>query len=307
LRGPSGEGHQIQLDGIVERVTLFHGRADEEFDWHVYLRLSGATADRLQRFLRQNGIRVAAEHVARPYCELMLVDDRHKRGITWPPWQASWQWRYDSADLTAALRLSGGDHPAYDLGRPVANEPGENRDLSTASRLARDRGRIAMQGLLVLDTAHDTLEIHPPDSFAFAMDTDGRTLSARPGEAGWPDRTVRWRVAWFANSGRHRVSAETPLQQQRTTAWYLDPPTPAPTLPHLDVSTEAVRLWDSKAGEWYDRRGVAELEAARFAADPRDGQRRLLVSATMQVPGNRGGLVVRDYLIRRRPPVVKPI
>ena len=305
LRGPSGEAHQIRLDGIVERVTLFHGKADEEFDWHVYLRLPGTTADRLQRFLRQNGVRVAEEHVARPYCELMIIDDRHKRGITWPPWQASWQWRYDSADLTAALRLSGGDHPAYDLGRSVSDEPGANRDLSDASRLVRDRARIDMQGLLVLDTAHspNTLEIHPPDGFAFAMDLAGRTLSARPGDDGWPDRVVRWRVAWFANSGRHRVTGEAPLQQRRTTTWYLDVPGPAPTLPNLEVTTEPVRLWDSKTRDWYDSRGVAGLETARFATDPRDGKRRLLVSATMQVPGNRGGLVVRDYLVRRRPVV----
>ena len=100
------------------------------------------------------------------------------------------------------------------------------------------------------------------------------------------------------------VLGEAPLKQRRTTTWYLDPPGPAPAFPHRVVNTEPVRLWDSKARQWYDGRGVAELGDAHFAVDPRDGQRRLLVSATTQVPGNQGGLVVRDYVVHRRPPVV---
>jgi hypothetical protein len=318
LRGPSGERNQIQFDGTVEKVSLFHGRADEELDWHVYLRLFPSVARRLAQFLREHNVALTDQEVDRPYCELMLIDDWHRRSITWPPQQASFQRKYDSADLSRVLRLSkpGSDHPAYDLGRDVADEPGENKDLSASSRLCRDRGRVYMQGLLVLDVAHSpaTLEVHPPDSIAFAIGDTDRTVSAVPGEEGWPDRTIRWRVAWFANSNYHRICDEEPLKQRRTTTWYLPLPGPPAivavpathALDQVEVTTTAVRLWDSKDERWYDSRGVADIDDARFEADPRDNTRRLRVGATMQVSDSRGGLVVRDYLVRRRPPVIAP-
>lgn len=76
-----------------------------------------------------------------PYSELMIIDDWHRRGVTWPPWQAPFQRKYDTADLTRPLRLvkSGSNHAAYDLGREVAGEPGTNKDLSNSSLLCVHR------------------------------------------------------------------------------------------------------------------------------------------------------------------------
>lgn len=321
FRGPSGEPHQVQLNGRVRKVSLFHGRADEEFDWHIYFSLPFDMARRMQQFLRENGESIADEDVAEPYCELMIIDDWHRRGITWPPWQASLQRKYDTADLTRPLRLikSGSNHAAYDLGREVADEPGENKDLSESSRLYLHRGRIYIQGLLVADVGHSPhkLEIHPPDSIAFAIGDESRTLNETEFDATWPAKTIRWRVAWFGNSAHHRVNNELPLKQRRTTTWYLPlpgrvedapfPPRP-PTVPftHYDITTEEIPLWNSKTDEWYDRRGVSAIEEARLEIDPRDNRQKLRVNATMEVPGNRGGLIVRDYVVQLRPDVFDP-
>ena len=306
FRGPSGEQHQIEVDGLVNRVTLFHGRADEEFDWHVFLSLEPADARRIGRFLRANGQSIPDGKVAELYSELMLVDDWHRRAVTWPPWQGSFQRKYDTADLTHPLSLqkAGSAHPAHDLAEEAADEPGDSKDLSGSSRLASQRGRVYMQGLLVLDVGHPdpSVEIHPPDSIAFALDASGRVLAVSEGAAGWPARTVKWRVAWFGNSTHHRVNDESPLQQERTTTWYLPLPGEAAldTSAPIEITTEPLSLWDSKNDDWYDSRGVSTIESARQAIDPRDGRRRLRLSATMQVPQNRGGIVVRDYVVQAR-------
>lgn len=67
----------------------------------------------------------------------------------------------------------------------MADEPGDNKDLSAASRLVSQRD-VYMQGLLVLDVGHDdpSVEIHPPDSIAFALDASGRELAVSEGAAG---------------------------------------------------------------------------------------------------------------------------
>ena len=320
MRGPSGEGSQIQVDGVVSRVSLFHGRADEELDWHVYITMDSSAASQIEQHLRANGQSVAGEDESRIYFELMLVDDWHRRAVTWPPWQASFQRRYDTADLTRPLRLvkAGSSHAAFEIAEPIANEPGKNVTISDNSLLFQHRGRVYMQGLFVRDVGHSpgNLEIHPPDSIAYAIDEDGRTLSATNRDDGWPARTVRWRVAWFANSAHHRVSGETPLKQERTTTWFLPlpgrvgdspfPPAPPTNLQSFEITTTPLQLWDHKTDTFYDSRGVRTIEEAQIAVDPRDNRRKLRVSATMAVAGNRGGIIVRDYLVRVKPDVFDP-
>ena len=305
-RGPSGEQYQIQVDGLADRVTLFHGRADEELDWHVYFSLASEDSRQIGGYLRERREGVSDADVSDLYCELMVIDDWHRRGVTWPPWQASFQRKYDTADLTHPLLLQkhGSDHPALELAEEAADEPGATKDLSAWSLLAaRDgRARVYMQGLLILDVGHSpaSVEIHPPDSIAIALDESGRPLAATEGTAGWPMRAVRWRVAWFANSGHHRINDESPLQQERTTTWYLPLPEEAArdTSSPIDIASEPLALWDSKADDWYVSRGVSSISQAREAIDPRDDRRKLWVSATMRVPRDRGGIVVRDYLVR---------
>jgi hypothetical protein len=244
----------------------------------------------------------------------MIIDDWHRRSVTWPPWQGSFQRKYDTADLTRVWRLvkEGSQHAAHDLARPAADEPGETADLSEFSRLVEHGGRIYMQGVAVIDPAHDgspdKLEIHPPDAVAFAMDETGQTLAARPGDPGWPARHVRWRVAWFANSAHHRVNELATVAQPRTTRWYLPPPgsplqaglPPNVLQPHIDVETTPIQLWDSKSDTWYDDRGVASIEDAEVEADPRDDHLKVRVGATMRAPGDKGGLLVREYAVTVR-------
>jgi hypothetical protein len=318
FRGPAREHGQIQIYGDAERVTLFHGRIHEEFDWHIFLSMSGDVAADLSGQLIADQVPISIDDVSNLYFELMVVDGWHRRSVTWPPWQASFQRKYDTADVSRAFRLQKGSsrHPAYDIGKDVADEPGTNKDVSRQSRLIADGGRVYLQGLLVLDLGHTParLEIHPLDSIAFAMSQDGRTLGVGPEDASWPSDVIRWRVAWFTNSRHHRVNREWRLRRERTTTWYLpipgrqqneiDFPPSVSLARYLEVRASPISVWDSKEDEWYDARGVAEVSSPTLSVDPRDETLKLRVSATMNPPNKRGGILIRDYVVRNRPQVL---
>ena len=297
-RSPSGERGQILLDGLAMKVSLFHGKVDDEADWHVYIDPQPSVWQTLGAYLRERGTQVSNADLGVMYCELMVCD-RHRNPL--------FDEFFDSADVTLAFRLSkpGSQHPAWDLGLYAGDHQGTNHDFSRYSRLVRDSGRVYLQGAFVNDAAHGTrVEIHPLDSIAFAMDSAGRTLPDRWGEPGWPRRYVKWRVVVFANSKFHRINGENYMKKERTTTWYLDLPgdagTGGPTSLPTSVTVEEIRqpLWDGKEEAWYTSRRVKSFAPWALAADPRDGRKKLKVSATMKIPDTRGGLVVRDYIVR---------
>lgn len=309
FRGPSGEQGQILIDGIVNKVTLFAGRSDDEADWHIYIRTDNPNVQQtLVPHLRSNGIEPGEFGLCVCYCELM-VTDRHRNPV--------FDEFFDSADLTKPFRLSkaGSAHPAWDLSLIAGDNQGESQDFSCNSKLFRDGGRVYLQGPFVNDEAHGTLiEIHPLDSIAFAMDTTGKTVAVKKGSTGWPKRKVTWRVAWFGNSSFHRINGESYMKQPRKTTWFLDLPgdfRDTPTLPvftgNLTIKTNPIELWDGRDNDMYDSRGVQVIDEARLAADPKDGRTRLRVSATMDVPNTRGGLIVRDYVVEFKPLVADPV
>ena len=84
--GPSGEPGQILLHGITTKVSVFHGRIDDEADWHVFIR-----PDR-------------ADWPIEMYCEIMVLDDFSKPFIG--------DDKFFTADFTLPLRLSKPDGPA---------------------------------------------------------------------------------------------------------------------------------------------------------------------------------------------------
>lgn len=237
FRSPSGEEGQILLDGICMRISLFHGRVDDEADWHVYIDPDPSVWQTLGPFLRERGVEVANNDLGVLYCELMVVD-RHRNPL--------FDEFFDSADVTLPFRLSkaGSEHPAWDLGLFASDNQGKDHDFSKHSQLVKDGGRVYLQGPFVNDAGHDTrVEMHPLDSIAFAMDKAGKTIAARPGQAGWPERYVKWRVAAFANSSFHRINNEAYLKKERTTTWFLDlpgaangTPGPGPIIPTPIVS-----------------------------------------------------------------------
>jgi hypothetical protein len=185
-RSPSNAPGQILLDGIVKNIRLFHGSSDEEADWHVYIDPAFSTSRTLQSYLAARGINAPIAALDPIYSEVM-VTDRHRR--TW------FDEFYYSGDVTRIYRLSkpGSAHAAWDLGLIAMNDQGVTHDFSTYSRLVADGGRAYLQGPFVQDDAHDqevTIEIHPLESMAFAMDETLRTLAAKYGEPGWPARYV---------------------------------------------------------------------------------------------------------------------
>lgn len=288
-QGSSGEKGQIQLDGIATKVEVFHGRVDDEADWHVFINPDDD------------------DWPVEMYCEVMVLDDYSK-----PTFGDD---KFYSADFTLPFRLvkPGSAHPAWDLGKEAIDSQGHSLDCSQYSRLVEHAGRVYLQGPYVNDEAHDTrVEIHPLDSIAFAIDSSSQTISARPGDADWPSDFVRWRVAAFANSSLHRINDENFVQRRRTTTWFLDPPGRPPTsrrrpvfdaeiFTTLEVDEEPRALWNGDTEAMYAERRVAAISPPQFSEDPRDGRTKVRVSITMEEPDSHGGIVVRDYLIRRVP------
>jgi hypothetical protein len=292
--GPAGESGQILLDGIVKKVSVFHGRSADEADWHVYIDIPVEASRDLSSYLRPQGVIVSADKLDVIYSEIMSLD-KYDRG-----WFDD---KFYSADFTPAFLLATGSaHPAWDLGKFAVNNQGTNHDFSTYSKLWQFR--VYLQGALVNDSAHGTLvEIHPLDSIAFAMNSSGVPISQKRGQSGWPLVYVRWRVAVFANSNFHRITGESYVKKERTTTWFLDLPANAvaggPTTPgNITVTEQRVQLWDGGHNNWYSGRRWKTLVPSSIAVDPKDGRKKLKVTTTMLEPDKFGGIVVRDYIIQ---------
>jgi hypothetical protein len=304
LSSPSGEPGQIAIDGIVAALNVFCGRVDDEADWHIYITPPIEVSDILANSFSENGVTVLDLIIM--YCELMVLDDWNKPFLG--------DDRFHSADgLTQALLLTkfGSEHPAWDLGQDAMDNQGSSQDYTENSHLAVNHARVYMQGAFVNDADHGfRIEIHPLDSLAVAMkDTAwSSVVSAKFGENDWPKSKMRWRIAWFTNSSLHRINGHDYLQKDRTTTWFLDLPSDAyastsDDLVTIEVDGQLVQMWDMHEDRSYLWRGVkspiANIEGLQWSleADPKDGRRKLKVSATMAQPDERGGIVVQDYTI----------
>jgi hypothetical protein len=311
-RGPSGEPGQILLDGIAMRVSVFHGRVDDELDWHVYIDPDPSVWQTMAPFLRSNGVKIRNHDLAHFYCEFMVLDKFQTPFLG--------DDKFFSADVTEALRLSkhGSQHAAWDFGLMAMDDQTKGHDVSDSSRLVRDGGRVYLQGAFVNDADHETdshvqVEIHPLDSIAFAMTESGTTISARWGQSDWPSRFVRWRVAVVANSDLHRINRLDYMKRDRATTWWLDFPGAAlaedeigpQAVRTFTVVEEAVMLWDGDKKELYDSYGV-KSRGWDVVFDPSVGRGRLKVDVTMRNPDDFGGIIIRDYVIRRQQQVSTP-
>jgi len=287
-RGPSGEPGQILLEGQAFKVSAYHGSGppigDNEADWHVHLDLPSTTQTDL--------IAATGVPLGKPedgfWCEIMVND-------SWSPPPRD----FFSADVSRAFRLTkpGSDQTAWDLMQEAIDHKSKQRDFSAFSTLID--GRVWLQGPFVKDAAggHGWSEIHPLDSIAFAIDKAGGTVTAQPGQPDWPRGTIRWRVAWFANSRFHRITNEPFSHKQRTTTWMLPLPLGDP-IGGIDVVETKIELLDVPSGARYVSRGVAQEPAWQLVSTrPGRPPSLLKVSATMKEPDKFGGLTVRDYQI----------
>ena len=174
-QGRSAERGQIMLDGIVKSIDLFHGRVDDEADWHINIDLPTDVRLDLQSGLlgtyssidRDACNRSESCNLSTIYSELMVCD-RHKSTL-------SDEFFY-SADFTLPYMLSQppadkrpvwfinptgtsildpdwtGEHPAWDLGLIAQNSQGHDHDFTRYSNL--DGGRAYLQGAFVEDAEH---------------------------------------------------------------------------------------------------------------------------------------------------------
>jgi hypothetical protein len=300
-RGPSGEPGQILLEGRAAQVGAFHGQGglpfgDNEADWHVHLDLPSATRTDL---VSATGVLVGAFNNDF-WCEIMVNDD-----WSLPTVGAN---EFYSADVSTAFRLTkpGSAQTAWELMLQAIDNKGDGQDFSAFSTLID--GNVWLQGPFVRDTAHDDddggpySEIHPLDSIAFAIDTHGKTVAALPDQADWPSGTIRWRVAWFANSHFHRINGEQYLRKPRTTTWMLPLPRGNQSLGVKVVETK-IELLEVPSRTRYVSRGVPEEPKWELVSTTPPGPGHhpprfvLKVSATMTKPDDFGGLAVRDYQI----------
>ncbi len=313
LRSPSGERAQIQVEGIVTKISFFHGRNDDEADWHVYVDLHPGVRTELRNYIRSLNPdlesishRIAkhkANDISTIYSEVMVLDD-YKNSM--------FDEKFLTADVSKAFLLSLGNsrQPAWDLAMRAVNDQGENKNFTDYSGI---RGKyVYLQGAFVNDKEHGFLpEIHPLDGIAFAMDTRGEPVSIRHTNSAWPAKEIRWRVCYFANSSFHRINGESYLKRERTTTFYLELPRnayrrertqrvageAAPTGSIL-VTRHPVNLWDAKGKNEYAGRGWSIYPQHEIAVDPRDGRKKLKVTGKMKLPNKAGGIVVCDYVVR---------
>lgn len=298
FRSPSNERGQILLDGIVRKISLFHGRSDDEADWHVYIDLENHVSNSLKGYLETRGYKIR-NRINQIYSELMVLDFYDN---------SLFDEKFFSADVTKPFLLSkeGSAHPAWDFGVYATKNQGENKNYTNHSKL--NGGRAYLQGSFVNDKEHEQdntplLEVHPLDAIAFAMDEEGDVYSTKYGQPAWARSFVRWRVAFFSNSGFHRINGESYLEKDRTTTYYLDLPDNAynnsPEVHvNINVQRQPQRLWDGQRKRLYDGRAWKTFPSHALEIDPRDGRKKLKVTATMKEPDNFGGIVVVDYTIR---------
>ncbi len=304
---PSREPGQILLDGLVTKVSLFHGGGDDEADWHVYIALKREDKDILSDYLTSSGVYHKVDF-STIYSEIMVLD-KYSNHIG--------DEKFYPADFTLPLLLfkSGSRHPAWEFGLHSTRVQSEEKNYTNNSRLRG--GRVYLQGAYVNDKEHygvdvvakkvymKKAEIHPLDGMAFAMDEDGSVYSAKYGEQGWAQSYVRWRVAFFANSGYHRINGHDYLKKDRTTTFYLDLPANAYAgaekgAVDIRLLKEQQQLWDGSREIYYSGKGWRSTEPGVIVEDPSDGRKKLKVTATMARPNKYGGIVVIDYIIRVR-------
>ncbi|MGH7773677.1 MAG: hypothetical protein ACREQA_15740 [Candidatus Binatia bacterium] len=315
LRGPSGEPGQILLDGKATKITLYHGfytefLQDRELDWHVHIVLPKSTKDTLIAHLRAaTGCNVTDKDLEDFSSEHMVLDSPNE----FVDDQAPPRLGYRSADVSLPLRLRGSEHPAWDLGLIAARHSHEGKDFTKYSRLRTDSGYVYLQGAFVNDAYHGPkLEIHPLDSIAYALDAEEKIIPGKPyiaktipvkyGQEGWPNKSVRWRVAVFTNSNLHRINKCSYLQKERTTTWYLDLPSDAYSnqsgrAKKVNVVPIRHKLWNGVQRAWYESRGVKSI-VRTLKKDPRDGRMKLKIIVTMKAPDKLGGMWVCDFLIQ---------
>ncbi len=174
-QGRSGERGQIVLDGIVKKITVFHGDVDDEADWHVSIVLPTDVANDLQAGFgstyssmdRGACVRSESCNLATIYSELMVCD-RHQSTtfdeffysadftlpylLSQPPADRRPVWR-ENLDGTRVLDPDWtGEHPAWDLGLIAQFHQSGDQDFTKYSHL--DGGRAYLQGAFVEDAEH---------------------------------------------------------------------------------------------------------------------------------------------------------
>lgn len=303
FKSPSGEEGQILLSGPCIMVEFFHGESDDEADWHWFIDIDPKVEDKLYKsMMGDNALsdyrsNIQMSKLDSIYAELM-VTARHLNidndEFFYPV----------DFDLPFMFRNGNDEHPSYHLSLPEIEQfqglP--KTDLSAYSALVQKRAFIYLQGAFVNDAAHDFKpEIHPLDAIAFALDDNGDPLSATVASgSSWPKKELTWRVCFFANSGYHRINDEPYLERERTTTWYLDLPSDAYDdfrASVVKVHAEQRNLWLQHQGYYFTDLNVKDGPDWELAVDPKDGRKKLKVTATMNVPDKFGGIVVTDYAV----------
>jgi hypothetical protein len=312
FRSPSGESGQVELRGLVDKISVFHGGTDDELDWHIYLRLDPGDRRELFDHLLAHGRGASDAHNVAGASLPLVESDLEVLGCEWMVLDgydnSFWDELFYSADVTEVLRLDGTawDHSA---------DAGDEQNVSGASRVPSSAllGKpVLVQGPFVNDSAHGfTVEVHPLDSVAYPLTVDGAHVEATAGTPGWPTDTVTWRVAAFTNSSFHRINGAEYVQRERQTRWFLPLPSSFQRFGWgirerlVGFTNEGRRhagLDDRRPGdaERYDLYGVLS-HSARTAVDPRDGLVKLQVDVTMAAPTDRwGSMFLADYTVAPR-------
>ena len=320
FRSRSGEPGQIELSGTASEIEVFHGGTDDELDWSISIRLDAGQRHTLFNHLLEHAANAKIAHADQPnsptgtpltegelehiHCEWMVLDGYDN---------SLFDEKFFSADLTRTLMLQ---KKAWDISAEAAQKQGITGAKVSAtldSLLCATNAYVRLQGAFVNDLAHRfRVEIHPLDSLAYALDAQGRPLSATPDDlTRWPPTIVTWRVAAFTNSSFHRINEADYIQKERTSTWYLPLPGSA-RLPGFSTTVSA--SFPNFTNEARGRPGMDDLrqtpddqyrdygvriQTFAIETDPLDGVRKLRVTVTMRPASDRwGGMFLGEYTLR---------
>ncbi len=248
LQSPSGEHGQILVSGIINDISVFHGRGVGELDWICSLTVPDSVKSSIANQFK-NKITEYNEDIKKRnnyvvplfqgflipkdynldvsklsiYSKIMVIDSLQKKLLGS---------KFYSSDLTKALGL---ELPTYDLSHKAMNNPGKAIKFGHLSKIVNNKAFTYLQGAFVNDASRGIrIEIHPLDGIAYALDENGIPVKNAYDPNSWPKDSITWMIGGFTNSKAHRINNEAYLTKERTTTWLLDLPLHAGENPYYD-------------------------------------------------------------------------
>lgn len=323
LQSPSGEHGQILVSGIINDISVFHGRGVSELDWICSLTVPDSVKSSIVNQFKSkieeynedikkrnnyivplfSGFLIPKDYqldVSKLsiYSKIMVIDSFQKKLLGS---------KFYSSDLTKALGL---EMSTYDLAHKAMYNPGKTIKFGNLSKLVSKKAFTYLQGAFVNDASHGIrIEIHPLDGIAYALDEKGIPIPNAYDPNSWPKDTITWMVGGFTNSKAHRINNEAYLTKERTTTWILDLPLQAGENPdyntndstsskyNFEYTINKTELHHSITRKSYTERGLRFI-SDEIIRNPDTNRLQLRLNVRMAPADMYGGNVLYEIMIK---------